>query len=261
MSYYEIRNKADRAEIWVYEQIGEDWFGEGLTAKKFSNELAALDVSQIDLHINSPGGSVFDGQAMYNALLRHPANVTTYVDGVAASIAGVVALAGNEVVMAANALFMVHNAWGMAMGTAEDIRAYADVLDKVGGTIVGVYQKKTDKDEDEIRELMDAETWMTAAEAVELGFADRVGDELKAAACAFDFSPFGYKHPPAAQPVADGGYLFPDAETAALIVPHLREAEPEAGAAPEPEPEAEAAEVSDTNLLGMALGRSPTTKE
>ncbi|MBU0611804.1 MAG: Clp protease ClpP [Armatimonadetes bacterium] len=234
-------NKADKAEVWIYEQIGEDFFGEGLTAKSFTNELAALDTAQIDLHINSPGGSVFDGQAIYNALLRHPANVTTYIDGVAASIAGVVALAGDEVVMASNALFMVHNAWGMAMGTSDDIRAYADVLDKVGGTIVGVYQRKTDMDEGAIKSLMDAETWMTADEAVEYGFADKVGSELKAAACAFDFSPFGYKHPPAA------------------IVAAVEE--PEAEAAPEPEPEAEAAEVSDNLYLGLALGLSPPDKE
>ena len=90
--WYEIKNAgAASAEVWIYEQIGADFFSEGVSAKDFVREIAALKVTQLDVHINSPGGSVFDGQAIYNALRSHPAKVTSYVDGLAASIASVIA--------------------------------------------------------------------------------------------------------------------------------------------------------------------------
>jgi len=195
--WYTIEAKAgDTAEVWIYEQIGEDWFGDGIAAKEFVQELAALKVANIDLHVNSPGGSVFDGQAIYNALVRHPATVTSYVDGIAASIASVIALAGDRVVMAANALFMIHDPAGLAMGTAEDMRKMADVLDKVRDTIVGVYESKTGKSADELAALMTAETWLSADEAVESGFADEVGTELALAASLESFDLSRFKHAP-----------------------------------------------------------------
>lgn len=200
--FYSINNKAgeETAEIFIYEQIGEDWWsGEGVTAKAFCKEIAALKVANIDLHINSPGGSVFDGQAIYNALKRHPANVTTYVDGIAASIASVIALAGNKVVMAGNSLFMIHNPWGVTQGTSEDMRKYADVLDKVRDTIVSVYREKCGMSDEEIVAAMDAETWMSAEEAMAFGFVDEITQEMKMAALAnFDFKALGFKHPPQA---------------------------------------------------------------
>lgn len=182
--FYDIKAEAgeDRAEVWIYEQIGEDWFGEGVTAKKLVKELAALDVATIDLHINSPGGSVFDGQAIYNALKRHKADVVSYVDGLAASIASVIALAGDRVVMASNALFMVHNPWGWVQGNSADMRKYADVLDKVRDTILTAYRDKTGLDDASLVELMDAETWMDAEEAHGYGFVDEVGESLDLAA-------------------------------------------------------------------------------
>ena len=183
--FYSIKAKADKtAEVWVYEQIGEDFWGDGVSAKNFTKELKALDATAIDLHINSPGGAVFDGHAIYNALKAHPAIVTTYIDGLAASIASVIALAGDKVVMADNALFMIHEPWGMAMGTADDMRKTADVLDKTRDTIVGVYQDKTRKDEQELRDAMSAETWYSASEALDAGFVDEVGAALQVAACA-----------------------------------------------------------------------------
>jgi ATP-dependent Clp endopeptidase proteolytic subunit ClpP len=175
--FYEIKAAAkDRAELWIYEQIGEDWFGDGVTARGLVQELAALKVKNIDLHINSPGGSVFDGQAIYNALKNHPATVTTYIDGIAASIASVIALAGDRVVMSESALFMIHNPYGMAVGDAAALLKMADALEKVGGSIALAYTGKSGKPEPEILDLMSAETWFSADEAKAIGFADEISD-------------------------------------------------------------------------------------
>ena len=183
--WFEIINKADKAEIWIYEQIGEDfWTGGGVTAKSFQKELAGIKASQIDLHINSPGGEVFDGITIYNLIKQHPANVTAYIDGLAASIASVIALAGDTVIMAENALFMIHNPWGFAMGDASEMRKTADLLDKIGGSLVTAYSSKSGKSDDEISALMDSETWMTAQEAKDAGFIDEISEQMDLAACA-----------------------------------------------------------------------------
>lgn len=201
MNWYKIESKSpEKAEIWIYESIGEDfWTGGGVTAKNFQKELAAITAKEIDLHINSPGGSVFDGVTIHNLLKQHPAKVTAYVDGLAASIASVIALAGDTVVMAENALFMIHNPSGFAMGTSDDMRKMADVLDKVRGTMSGVYAAKSGKAESEINAMLDAETWMTADEARAFGFVDEIADEMDLAACA-RFVPVmakaGFKHVP-----------------------------------------------------------------
>lgn len=185
MSWYKIENKADKAEIWIYEQIGEDfWSGGGVTAKDFQKELSEIKAAKIDLHINSPGGQVFEGVAIYNMLKQHRATITTYIDGIAASIASVIALAGDRVVMAANALFMMHNPSGIVMGTATDMRKTADVLDKVRDTLLTVYTSKSTRSEKDIVDLLEAETWMNAEEAIEAGFADEIGGEMDLAACA-----------------------------------------------------------------------------
>jgi len=203
--WYEIKAETgSAADIWIYEEIGENFWGEGLTAKQFVTDLAALSVDHIALHINSPGGNVFDGQAIYNALQRHPARVTSHVEGLAASIASVVALAGDTVEMAENALFMIHDPYGMAMGTAADMRQMAEVLDKVRGTILGVYERKSGGDPEAILEAMAAETWYTAAEARAAGYADSVAAPVKAAALTrFDFNSLGYRHVPDALAHAD----------------------------------------------------------
>ncbi len=183
--WFEIVNKADKAEIWIYEQIGEDfWTGGGVTAKSFQKELAGIKASQIDLHINSPGGEVFDGITIYNLIKQHPANVTAHIDGLAASIASVIALAGDTVIMAENALFMIHNPWGFAMGDATEMRKTADLLDKIGGSLVTAYASKSGKPDDEISALMDSETWMTAQEAKDAGFIDEISEQMDLAACA-----------------------------------------------------------------------------
>ena len=199
MKWYTIKAKADVSEIWLYDEIGKDWFGEGVTAKEFLVELNAIKSPRIALHINSPGGAVFEGAAIYNAIKRHPATVTAYIDGIAASIASVIALAGEKVVMAANALYMMHNPTGFAIGSAVDMRKTADILDKVRDTMVGAYVEKSKQKESEIIALLDEETWLDADEAVAAGFADEIGEEIDLAACA-KFIPvmskLGYKHVP-----------------------------------------------------------------
>jgi ATP-dependent Clp protease protease subunit len=189
--WYEIKAQVGGvAEVWIYKEIGEGLFGEGVAAKTFVPELNAITAGQIDLHINSPGGNLFDGQAIYNALVRHPAAVTTYVDGIAASIASVIALAGDTVVMPSNAMLMIHNPIGSVLwGNSDEMRRTADVLDKVRETILNVYEEHSTKDREELAAAMDAETWLTAADAVEYGFADEVGAELKLAA-RYDLSHF-----------------------------------------------------------------------
>ena len=182
--WFDIINKADKAEVWIYEEIGEDfWTGSGITAKGFQKELSAIKASQIDLHINSPGGLVFDGITIHNLLKQHPANVTTYIDGLAASIASVIALSGDRVVMAENALFMIHKASGMVFGNSDDMRDFAEKLDKVNGSIATTYMTKTGKDENEINEMMKAETWLTAKDALEYGFIDEISGEADMTAC------------------------------------------------------------------------------
>jgi ATP-dependent Clp endopeptidase proteolytic subunit ClpP len=183
MKWYRIEAKAEKAEIWIYEYIGEDFWTGGVTAKNFQKDLDAIKAKQIDLHINSPGGDVFDGVTIYNLLKQHPANVTTYIDGLAASIASVVALAGDKVYMAENALYMIHNPWGFAMGDANDMRKTADVLDKVRGSMMTTYVSASGKTEEEIIPLLDAETWMDAEEAKEFGFVDEITEKMDLAAC------------------------------------------------------------------------------
>lgn len=184
--WYEFKNKTEKtAELWIYQEIGEDfWTGEGITAKSFQKELSEVKASQIDLHINSPGGLVFDGITIYNLLKQHPANITTYIDGLAGSIASVIALSGNEVYMAENALFMMHEPFGMAIGNAEEMRKTADILDKVGESISIAYQSKSGKDEKEIKQLMVDVSWLSAKEAKNLGFVDEITSSVDMAACA-----------------------------------------------------------------------------
>src|SRR5690606_25494897 len=135
---YRIEAKADdRAEILIYDEIGADpWTGTGIGADDFVRELRAIKAPRIDVRINSVGGSVFEGNAIYNALARHPAHVDVYIDGIAASIASVIAMAGDKIYIAANAHVMIHNPHGVVWGEAGDMRRMADTLDKIRGSLV-----------------------------------------------------------------------------------------------------------------------------
>ncbi|HFO6802631.1 TPA: ClpP-like prohead protease/major capsid protein fusion protein [Escherichia coli] len=167
------------AEISIYEEIG----GFGITAKQFTEDLKALgDVSHINLRIHSPGGDVFEGIAIYNLLRNHPADITVYIDGVAASMASVVAMAGDRVVMPENAMMMIHKPWGISGGNAGDMRDYADLLDKVETVLIPAYARKTGKSAQEIATMLEDETWMDGKECLKHGFADELLPSVRAMA-------------------------------------------------------------------------------
>ncbi len=196
--YRVVANKAaNSAEIYLYGIIGGDWFGDGVTAKQFADDLRGLgNVKTIDLRINSEGGSVFDGKAMYSLLNEHPAKIIVHIDGLAASAASFVAMAGDEIQIAEGGFVMIHNAYMVAIGDAREMRRSADMLDTVNNTIVDVYVSRTKGDRKAIAKMMDDETWMTAAEAAKNGFADTVVENLKVAASVNH--PDRFKHLPAA---------------------------------------------------------------
>ena len=183
--WYDVRAQTGGAEIAIYDEIGAF----GIPAKAFLDELKVLGpVAGLTVRINSPGGAVFDGVAIYNALKRHDARVTVWIDGIAASIASMIAMAGNEVVMPENAMLMLHDPSALVIGTAVDMRSMAEALDKMKAGMVAAYSGKSGRDDAEIEALMAAETWLSAQEAVDLGLADRV--EPVRMAAHFDLSRF-----------------------------------------------------------------------
>ena len=175
-----------KAEIFIYSDIGYDWWEDKSTAQLFAEELKNLgDISSIDLHINSNGGDVFDGQAIHSLIKNHKGFVTAYIDGLAASIATVIAMGADKVIMPKNAMMMIHNAWTGLYGNANDLRKMADDLDHINDTIVNTYLAKVkDKtDEATIRDLMDKGSWLNAEECLSLGLCDEVSEPVKMAAC------------------------------------------------------------------------------
>jgi ATP-dependent Clp protease, protease subunit len=184
--WYEFRAQAKGAEIVIYDEIGAF----GIPAKTFLDELKAIGpVTDLTVRINSPGGSVFDGIAIYNALKRHDAGITIWIDGIAASIASMIAMAGDEVIMPQNAMLMLHDPSALVIGTAADMRGVAEALDRMKAGMVAAYRDKSGRDDAEIEALMAAETWLSAQEAVDLGLADQVEQPVRMAAH-FDLSRF-----------------------------------------------------------------------
>jgi ATP-dependent protease ClpP protease subunit len=175
----------EEAELFIFDQIGEDWWsGGGVTAKKFVAELNALpsSVKSIKLHINSPGGDVFDAIAIANALRQHSASIDVVIDGLCASAATIVSCAGDTIRMADNALFMVHNPFSIVYGSASEMRSTADALDQIRDAIVATYRWVSKLSAKSLVSLMDAETWMSADEALKNGFTTETVTGLKAAA-------------------------------------------------------------------------------
>lgn len=181
-TWYSIKAQAgdpSTASISIHDEIGA-W---GVSAKQFINDLRALGpVQTINLSIHSPGGEVFDGIAIYNALKNHPATVNATIEGIAASMASVIAMAADSISIPSNAFLMIHNPSGMVWGDAEDMQDMAALLNKLRDSLLSAYTTKTGMTEASIIEMMDAETWLTGKEAVEMGFADVLTDEVKAAA-------------------------------------------------------------------------------
>lgn len=173
------------AEIFIYDDIGPDYYGL-VSAKGVIRSLDAVGKGKpVTVRINSPGGDVVEAQGIYNALRRHSAEggkVTIEVDALAASAASYIAMAGDTVRIAENAMLMIHKAWTLAIGNADQIRQTADVLDKFDGILAATYSARTGIDAQEITELLAAETWLDASEAVKRGFADEIGTPLNVAA-------------------------------------------------------------------------------
>lgn len=185
--FWRFRAAADDpkvGELLLYGPISStSWWGDEVTPKQFKQDLDALgEIDELKVYINSDGGDVFAGQAIHSMLKRQQARVTVIIDGLAASIASVIAMAGSVVRMPRNAMMMVHNPWTFAYGNADEFRKLADDLDKVRDAILTTYEDKTGLKRDKLLELLDAETWMTAEEAVELGFADEIEESKQLAA-------------------------------------------------------------------------------
>lgn len=170
------KNKDDSADLILYGDIGESWLDD-VSSKNIANELKNLDVSTINLRINSGGGDVFSAIAISNLLKNHKANIIAHIDGLAASAATIITSACDKVIMPKNALFMIHNPWTVVGGEAKDMIKTAEQLDKVKNSIINTYKSKTNLEIEEISKLMDEETWLDSYEAKEKGFIDEISDE------------------------------------------------------------------------------------
>lgn len=182
---FEVVNAAqDEATVYLYDMIvsskaDAEWWG-GVAAETFVKDFAAITAPTIHLRINSPGGDVFAARAMEQAIRSHPSNVISHVDGYAASAATYLALAADEVEIVDGGFFMIHQSWSIALGNATDFRKTADLLDQIDSTIVSTYAKRTGLDEATLRDMLAAETWIGAEQAVEQRWADRIaGDSPK----------------------------------------------------------------------------------
>lgn len=186
---WEFKQSADPAvaELYIYGDVESDstdfWTGEVKRSETSANAFRAAleripELAQINIYINSYGGSVFEGTAIYNQLRRCPAHKTVYVDGFACSVASVIAMAGDEVVMPKNTLMMIHNMWMGAVGNAAELRKAADDLETINAAGRGAYLAKAGEKltEEKLTELMEAETWLTAEQCIALGLADRYAD-------------------------------------------------------------------------------------
>jgi ATP-dependent Clp endopeptidase proteolytic subunit ClpP len=182
--WYSIQSAGDQAEILIYDVIGWPW----VEAEYFVRDLADLDVSNLIVRINSPGGDVFDGIAIYHALRQHKAKVTTRIEGIAASIASIIALAGDEVHAYNATRFMIHEPWSCICGDQYEMRDVAEILGKISADLIEIYSGRSKVGKSELRSMLRNETWFTADEAKENGFVDQVVDSGKPVEARFDLS-------------------------------------------------------------------------
>lgn len=161
--------------ISIYDAIGYDyWTGEGVTARRVASALRTLGAGPVTVNVNSPGGDMFEGLAIYNLLREHKGGVTVKVLGIAASAASIIAMAGDTVQIARAAFFMVHNSWVIAAGNRNDLRETADWLEPFDAAMADIYVARTGADAKAIAKLMDAESWIGGSAAIEQGFADEL---------------------------------------------------------------------------------------
>ncbi|MDF1606962.1 Clp protease ClpP [Hoeflea sp. YIM 152468] len=163
----------DPATITIYDVIGEDtWYGGGFTVKRMNAALRAIGPKDVTVRINSPGGDVFEGFAIYNELRSHKAKVSVEVMGIAASAASYIAMAGDDIKMGLGSFIMIHNSWGVVMGNRNDLVAASEMLAQIDGAQMDIYEVRTGLKRTQIEEYMDAETFFSAKSAMEKGFAD-----------------------------------------------------------------------------------------
>lgn len=185
--WYTLKNQASQTpELYIFDDI-DDWYG--VSAQSVVDQIRNLDATDINVRLNSRGGMVFEGIAIYNALRLHKANIHVTIEGLAASIASVIAMAGDTVTIAENAMIMIHNPYGWAQGDAEAMRKTAEVMDKIADSIAVSYTARTGKTIEDMKALMESETWFTAQEALAMGLVDQIDEPVKAAA-RFDLSRF-----------------------------------------------------------------------
>lgn len=204
-AWFHVKAKSQKepAEVFIYDEIGRGFFGGGVAAEDFIAQLKALELKSGDdlvVRINSPGGNLFDGTTIYNYLRTVKAKVTVRVDGVAASAASIIAMAGDRVEMPENSFLFIHNPWMVAAGDSAVMRKAAEDLDQMREGAVATYLRRTAGkiSRDQLVEMLDAETWLTAEQSVAHGFADAVDEPVRAAAlAAFDLERYGYHVPPA----------------------------------------------------------------
>lgn len=175
IKYYQLAKHENTATLHIFGDIVDDVYDDGVCALSFAYELEQLgEVDSIDVYINSYGGSVAQGFSIYNQLKNHPAKIRTICNGFACSIASVIFLAGDERIMQGASLLMIHNPFCMTMGNASELRKTADDLDKMAQVSIDLYCQATGLDESTIKDMMDKETWLSASDALELGFATNV---------------------------------------------------------------------------------------
>ncbi|MEB8131548.1 head maturation protease, ClpP-related [Mammaliicoccus sciuri] len=181
----ELPNNEARIDIYG-EVVPDDWRASDVDTSAVSFRNAIKDLGEVDtlnVHINSPGGSVYDGVAIFNMLRQHKASVTVHIDGLAASIASVIAMSGDKIVMPSNSMMMIHNAMSVSIGNANDMRKMADDLEKINESVINSYiAKNPELDREYLKALMDDETWLTASEAYELGLVDVIDEPVAAVA-------------------------------------------------------------------------------
>ena len=223
--WFRLENKADAAELFIYDEIG--YFGD--SAKELTSRLKDVKASELTVLLNSPGGDIFDGLAIYQALRDHPANVTVKVNGLAASIASVIAMAADKLVMAPKSTMMIHDGWSMVAGNAAEMRKLADLLDKQSDIIASVYADRSGQPADFWRDRMRDETWYNAEEALAAGLIDEIEGKAKTVEDPFDLTVFAHA----------GREKAPEPVLKAEVTPEVTPKTPEVEKTPvteEPEP-------------------------
>jgi ATP-dependent Clp protease protease subunit len=195
-----LAEAANEASVYLYDVIGQDWWsGGGVTSKQFSKDLLALGNKTLHLHVNSPGGDVFEGRAMVAALQAYPGEVIAHIDGLAASAASFLVMHADQIIMTEGSFMMIHNGWTMAMGDRHAMTNTAALLAKIDGSITDDYLTHVSNTREEVGAWMDAETWFTAAEALDAGLCTSIAEGRKdgKSARARNWNLSAYDHPPA----------------------------------------------------------------